>query len=406
VSNLRVAIVSDLAKEGWRAMDLVAEMLLLNLQQRHSDRITATQIRPDFAPRLTGWPSLEKQWLATSMDRFLNRFWDYRRLLIHCRDRFDFFHIVDHSYGHLALELPPGRTVVTCHDIDAFRALRSVGEERRPILYRMMARRSLNGLRRAAVVTCVSEWTRNQLLRHSLIPPDRLLVVPNGVAPVCRPDPDPKADAEAESLLGRQSDDRIEIVHVGTTRPRKRIDVLLNVFSSVIKQVPNVHLVRLGGDFTPAQNGLARTLGVERSISTLPFVSKEVMAAIYRRARLAMLTSEREGFGLPLIEALACNVPVVATDLPVFRELGGDAATYCALGNIAGWTKNVVALLEERARAPEIWEIRRRAGVLRASTFSWTAYADAMASIYEALANGKVPAGPHRDAHDLGLGTA
>lgn len=367
-------------------MDLVAEMLLLHLKERHSDQISVTQIRPEFVPRLSNWQPTGKQWFATSADRFLNRFWDYPRLLRDCTSEFDIFHIIDHSYGHLALEVPEDRTVVTCHDIDAFRALSCVGEERRSLLYRMMAKRSLNGLRRAAVVTCDSEWTHSQVVHYDLLPSRQLVVIPNGVDPACRPEADPICDAEAESLLGQQRADRVEIVHVGSTRPRKRIEFLLHIFSTVLRRVPSLHLIRIGGDFTVEQKRLVRVLGLENSITVLPFVSKKVMAAVYRRANLALLTSEREGFGLPLIEALACGAPVVATDLSVFRELGGAMATYCSLEDQESWSRSVVELIEEKSKAPECWAARRRGGIERAALFSWAAYAESMVSIYERLA--------------------
>src|SRR5262249_58441189 len=95
-------------------------------------------------------------------DRLLNRFWDYPRLLgrLARRGGFDLFHLVDHSYAQLVLALPPGRVVVTCHDLDAFRCLLEPGREPRPAWFRAMARRTLGGLRRAAFIACDSEATR------------------------------------------------------------------------------------------------------------------------------------------------------------------------------------------------------------------------------------------------------
>ena len=65
-------------------------------------------------------------------------------------------------------------------------------------------------------------------------------------------------------------------------------------------------------------------LGLGHNIRVLPFVDRPVLAALYRRASLVLLPSEREGFGLPLVEAMACGISVVASDLPVLREVGGD----------------------------------------------------------------------------------
>ena len=74
---------------------------------------------------------------------------------------------------------------------------------------------------------------------------------------------------------------------------------------------------------------------------------------MYRRATLLLSVSEREGSGLPVAEALAAGTPVVATDMPVFREVGGVAASYARLGDTADWVHTVTALLREAAGQPE-----------------------------------------------------
>jgi glycosyltransferase involved in cell wall biosynthesis len=82
-----------------------------------------------------------------------------------------------------------------------------------------------------------------------------------------------------------------------------------------------------------------------------------------------------------VIEAMACGTPVIATDLPVLREVGGDAAVYAALGDVDGWRKAVLGLLKERTddRAHDLSRWRR---LEQASRFSWDRQADAMAAIY------------------------
>src|SRR5690606_13967390 len=123
-------------------------------------------------------------------------------------------------------------------------------------------------------------------------------------------------------------------------------------------------------------------------IVEMPFLSRRVIAALYRRAALVLLPSEREGFGLPVVEAMACGTPVVCTDIPVLREVGGDAAEYCPLGERSAWAERIVSLLREREERPDRWDARRAAGLARAATFTWTRYAGAMQGIYERVAAG------------------
>ena len=147
------------------------------------------------------------------------------------------------------------------------------------------------------------------------------------------------ADAELSRLLPRDSPEAIWLLSVGSSIPRKRLDVLLRVFAEVRKQVANVRLLRIGEALTVEQRELARQLGVDSAVVELGFVSREILSAAYRRARLLLQTSDAEGFGLPPIEAMACGCQVIASDLPVLREVGGTAAAYCAVGDIQGWTE-------------------------------------------------------------------
>ena len=66
----------------------------------------------------------------------------------------------------------------------------------------------------------------------------------------------------------------------------------------------------------------------------MPLLDRDELADLYRRAALVLLPSDREGFGLPVVEAMACGTPVVASDIPALREIGGDAAAYCAPGDV------------------------------------------------------------------------
>jgi glycosyltransferase involved in cell wall biosynthesis len=120
----------------------------------------------------------------------------------------------------------------------------------------------------------------------------------------------------------------------------------------------------------------------------LPFVDRGTLGAVYRRATLALLPSEREGFGLPLVEALGCGTPVVASDIPVLREVGGTAADYCPVGDVPCWRDTVLRLVEERAQHPDRWAVRRTRALERAADFSWSAYARQVVELYRAIAAG------------------
>jgi glycosyltransferase involved in cell wall biosynthesis len=372
-------------------MDLVGEMLCAELAARHSTRLEVTRIRPAFVRRLSrpwGERGVRARFAEAcfNLDRALNRFFDYPRALRRLRGGSDVFHIVDHSYAHLVHELAGARTVVTCHDLDAFRCLLAVGAERRSLPFRMMARRTLAGMRKAARVCCPSAATRDALVANALVSPERLVVVPNGVHPAFSPHPDEGADGAAAHLLGAAGPGVIEVLHVGSTIPRKRIDLLLRIVAAARDKFPNLRLVKAGGALDADQQRLAQALGLKDSIVTMPSVEPAVLAALYRRAALLLLPSEAEGFGLPLVEALACSTPVIASDIPVLREIGGEAAVYCALADVPAWNRALAAMLCERAANTERWAARRAAAVRHAARFSWATYADRCTALYDEIA--------------------
>ena len=322
---LRVGLVCDLAEEQWPSMDLVAERLDHHLHTDHASTVAVTRLCPRLVPRVSRLPGVAAQGVGWTLDRLLNRYLYYPRWLQSERaaDRFDLFHVVDHSYGHLVHWLPARRSVVTCHDLDAFRGvIEPLAFPWSPLL-RPMARYTLAGLVAAARVVCDNRAVRDELIAHRLVPADRVLVIPNGVHPSRWADPDAAADAAATALFGEPSNETPELLHVGSTISRKRIDRLLRVFAGLTQVAPGARLVRVGGPLTSTQRALATELDLETRINTLPFLEHPVLSAVYWRAALVLLTSDAEGFGLPVVEALRSGTPVVATDLPVLREVGG-----------------------------------------------------------------------------------
>lgn len=381
----RVAIIADFIEEGWPSMDLVAEMLHVSLRAAAAAEFDIELIRPAMARRFSraaagNGAAARRRFNA---DRLINRFFDYPRHLRRIRDRFDLFHVIDHSYAHLTHTLDARRTVVTCHDLDAFQSLIGPERARRSRAYRLMTRRILSGLRAAARIACVSQTTAGELIRHGLAGEARVRIIPNGVAPEFSPAPDARADHAAALIAGATAANAIEILHVGSTIARKRIDVLLDVFAALRREYPAARLIRVGGPFTPAQNGMARRLGVAAAIIEAPFVDRATLAALYRRAALVMAPSEAEGFGLPTLEALACGAPVLASDIAALREVGGNAAEYAPVADIGAWTAAATRLLRERETPAAA--ARRAAAMARAGRFTWREAARRYANVYREL---------------------
>jgi glycosyltransferase involved in cell wall biosynthesis len=379
--RLRVAIVADLLEEGWPSMDLTAGMLTAELAARHPDRIVARLVRPRFV-RITAWATGTRGRIPTR-DRIVNRYWLYRRALPGVRRWADVFHVLDHSYAHLVNHLPAARTLVTCHDVDALIRHRQDGADvsRLPAF---LADRTARGLARAARIVCPSRATADALGALGVVRADRIAIVPNGVdRPSCS---DSRLAAMAIELLGPPGT-FVDLLHVGSTIPRKRIDLLLDVFAAVAAEVPRARLVRVGGPFTERDTRQIESLGIGHRILVLPELARDALLAVYRHVALLLSTSEREGFCLPVAEALAAGTPVVVPDLPVFREVAADAAELITGADPAAWSRAIAALIAEREHDQVRWQERVRRALSRSRAFSWSSYADAMAAEYEALAH-------------------
>jgi glycosyltransferase involved in cell wall biosynthesis len=375
---VRVGVVCDLREEGWHSMDLVADMLLDALPSVSAGQIAATRLRPPMIRRWTRLPVVGGGSRARLGDRLTGRLWDYPRWLRPRRGDFDVFHIVDHSYAHLIRELPADRTIVTCNDTDAFEAVRERAASRFDPS-RLLAAHVLDGIARASHVACISEATRQDLISTGRVDPSRTSVAYLGAHPSCTPEPDAAADAGIERLLGPR---RFEVLHVSSTIPRKRIDVLLEMFSRFRTVQSDARLLRVGGPLTREQRRLAERLNVVDALVELPFLERPQLAALYRRASVVVLTSDREGFGLPVVEAMACGTPVIASDIPALREVGGTAALYCPPGDVARWAETLAHFQRDQSDAAAC-ERRRAACLEAAARFDWRRYAAQMAALYQ-----------------------
>lgn len=379
MSQVRLAVVCDYLEENWPSMDLCAQMLLKHLQSEHTASLQVTQVCPAFRWRFGRVPWLGKQRVALNGDRLLNRFWDYPHYLSQQVADFDLFHVSDHTYAQLVHVLPSERTGVFCHDIDAFRSLLQSEQEPRPAWYKAMSRRILHGLQKTAIVFYSTAEVRKQIEHYELVNPSRLVHAPYGIGPEFSVVP--KDSTLADQAILKQIDEQPFVLHVGSCIPRKRIDVLLNVFAAVQATDPDLRLVKVSGTWTRSQQEQIAKLNISKSIIHLQGLERTTIAALYRRASIVLLTSEAEGFGLPVIEALACGAMVVASDIPVLREVGGLAAVYCPLGDVPTWVQTVEHLLANPTIAPGL-HLR----LAQAEKYSWSTHAQTITQAYLQLA--------------------
>jgi glycosyltransferase involved in cell wall biosynthesis len=206
-----------------------------------------------------------------------------------------------------------------------------------------------------------------------LVDSARLIYAPYGIAPEFFTES--LDNVEREKATGPPF-----LLHVGSCIPRKRIDVLLEVFAAVRKSWPEIRLTQVGGQWTPAQQRQIERYCLVPAVRQLRGLDRRTLAALYRQAALVLLPSEAEGFGLPVIEALACGAIVVASDIPVLREVGGDGTVYCPAAQVDCWADTVNRLLTNPSLAPD-----RATRIAHARRYSWEKQATIILEAYQRL---------------------
>jgi glycosyltransferase involved in cell wall biosynthesis len=227
-------------------------------------------------------------------------------------------------------------------------------------------------VRRAAAVATVSAASRRDIIELLGVPEHRVLMLPGAPHPACRP----PSLAEIDRVRRAYGLSRRYIVSVGTLEPRKNLPTLLRAFDRLRAQpaTADLDLVVIGG-----RGWRDRELRAELAVRlasgrlhTLGYVPENDLVALYGGAEVLAYPSHFEGFGLPVIEAMACGTPVVTTDVPALREVSGGAAVLVPLGDERALANAVMDVVVN----PEVRDAARAKGLARAKTFSWEASAE------------------------------
>jgi len=233
---------------------------------------------------------------------------------------------------------------------------------------------------RADLILTVSDAARQdigRLLRLSERGAAAVMAVPNGVASEYRP-----AGRGAEPPAGKSEGGASTILYVGRFDPYKNVTGLLRIFARVRALAPGpVRLVLIGAPDPryPEAAELARALGLEPWLRWAGYVAGPDLVRAYQQADVFVLASKYEGFGLPVLEAMACGTPVVCSNTSSLPEVAGDAALLADPEDIAGFARAIVRVLAEPALAADL----RAKGVRRAAEFTWRRTAEATLQAYE-----------------------
>jgi len=288
---------------------------------------------------------------------------------------------IDLVHG-LAYALPlgcPCRSVVTIHDLTFHRYPRTLPSYRR--VYLKAATRL--AIRQADRVVAVSHHTAQELEVLIGVEADRIDVVHNGVDEVFFPAP----PEEAERFRRQHGLPDRFVLFLGTLEPRKNIGTLIRAFarwhlaegaSSIAASDTKLVIAGGKGWYFDDLFALTSSLGLEDDVLFPGFVPASDLPWWYRAAACFVYPSVYEGFGLPVLEAMACGTPVIASSASSLPEVAGDAALMVDPLDVDALADAIKKVLSDRT----LWEELRLKGLRRAAGFSWQRCAEETASVY------------------------
>ncbi len=232
--------------------------------------------------------------------------------------------------------------------------------------------------RKACHIIAVSEYSKAQIVEQLKVPPAKVTTIYNGVSPHFRCADRREALKNVAAALSIR---RPYLLYVGNLKPHKNVSTLIRAFALLRKRKDLDHqLLIIGNDSRWKQRLLQECsrLRVEERVSFVPHVPYELLPQIYGAADLVVLPSFVEGFGLPVIEAMACGTPVVCSRAASLPEVAGDAAEFFDPSSTEDLTTTIERVLESAA----VRDGLQGKGLERANRFSWAECARLHCQLY------------------------
>jgi glycosyltransferase involved in cell wall biosynthesis len=277
-----------------------------------------------------------------------------------------------HAPSYTAPAGGPRPLVLTIHDVSYERHPEWYPYKRDP-LRRAFYRRSANS---ADGIITDSEFSKGEIVEAYGLSPDRIDVVPLAASRLFQPGPPlPLPDGVPARY----------VVHVGDLHARRNLPMIARVVTQLREAgvSRDLGLVLVGADFGggAAVQAIEGDGATSRHVVVLNRIAEEQLLALYRSAIALVYPSRYEGFGLPLVEAMASGTPVIAARTSSIPEVVGDAGLLLDPDDEGGWREAVQRLIEDRAFAERL----REAGIARAAAFSWKRTAEETARVYREL---------------------
>ncbi|MCB0016737.1 MAG: glycosyltransferase family 4 protein [Anaerolineales bacterium] len=309
-------------------------------------------------------------------EKWLYRLWYRLRLPLPVQlatGRIDLFHSPDFVLPPVAGRIP---TLLTVHDLSFIHYPQAYTETLVNYLNKVVPW----SVGRASHILADSEATKVDLIDLWAVPADKITVLLSGVDEVFRPVTDERRLRQVRARYGLG--EAPYLLAVGTVQPRKNYQMLIRAFRPVAANWPH-NLVIAGGKGWLYDDILAEVeaQGLADRVIFTGFVDDGDLPALYTSATLSLMPSLYEGFGIPLLEAMACGVPIMAANVSSLPEVAGEAGLLLPPADETAWSGAIHRLLLSRERRLEMVA----AGFHQARTFTWRRAARQLLTIYDNL---------------------
>lgn len=280
-----------------------------------------------------------------------------------------------HATHYVLPAFVPGRAVVTIHDIIHLLYPQFLPSPLAYLYAQRMIRRSLT---RGDAVIAVSSSTKTDLMEYFDVGGDKIQVVYQGVSEVYRQPVDDQRITEVAARLGIQ---RPYLLFVGNPKPHKNLDNVIRAYARALRLRPFVgDLVCIGdrgqGDFKIEQR--AEQLGIRERVRLVGHVADELLPAVYQGATLFLFPTLYEGFGLPVVEAMASGVPVITSNTSSLQEIAEGYAHLVDPLDVDAIAGAIAKCMHDREHRASLAQLGRR----RAEDFRWQRTAEQTLEIY------------------------
>lgn len=369
-----IRIFRDLPEENRISMEVYADALEQFLQKMSDNKCKIESYQPHIIRVTKCAPFLP---LKEKLDNYYSRFFHYPRFAQKIQG--DINHVIDQGYGHLLYKLDPDRTVVTCHDLMLFKFQSGEIQGNSPFFATKMFERSIKGMCKAAAIIAVSYNTKQDIIKYTSYPPDRIKVIHDGIDPSFQRIEDRTLLERVKNKYSLKTNSKI-LLHVGSCAPYKNIEGVLHVLSILVHKMGlDCIFVKVGDAFTTDQQVLIKRLGLSKYIVNLGKIPKKDLVAIYNLADVLLYPSWYEGFGKAPLEAMACGTPAVTSNVASLPEIAGDAVIMVNPSDSQKIAKVVsLVLTKEKLRLSLISK-----GLERATHFTWKKTAEKILEVYE-----------------------